>query len=44
MTTPEAFAAMYPRLPEFQAVKAKIDPNHRFVSSQARRVGIVEEA
>ena len=35
------FASMYPRLPEFQAVKARIDPDNRFGSSQARRLGIV---
>lgn len=42
MTTAEAFAAMYPRLPEFLAIKRRLDPNNRFVSSQARRLGIVE--
>lgn len=44
MTTAEAFAAMYPRLGEFRAVKARIDPGQRFVSSQARRLGIVDAA
>ena len=38
----ECFQAMYPRLAEFRAVKATVDPNCRFSSSQARRVGIVE--
>jgi decaprenylphospho-beta-D-ribofuranose 2-oxidase len=38
----EAFAAMYPRLGEFRAVKARIDPTNRFVSSLARRLRIVE--
>ncbi len=38
----ECFQAMYPRLAEFRAVKAVVDPNCRFSSSQARRVGIVE--
>jgi decaprenylphospho-beta-D-ribofuranose 2-oxidase len=38
----ETFAAMYPRLEEFKRIKAMLDPNQRFVSSQARRVGIVE--
>ena len=38
---PETFATMYPRLPEFLAVKARVDPENRFVSSQARRLGIV---
>lgn len=37
----ETFAQMYPRLPEFLAVKSRVDPHNRFVSSQARRVGIV---
>ena len=37
----ETFASMYPRLDEFRAVKARVDPEQRFVSSQARRVGIV---
>jgi FAD/FMN-containing dehydrogenase len=43
VTTPESFAAMYPRLGEFRAVKARIDPGTRFLSSQARRLRIVEE-
>lgn len=38
----DCFQAMYPRLAEFRAVKASVDPNCRFSSSQARRVGIVE--
>ncbi len=44
MTTAEVFAAMYPRLGEFREVRARIDPNNRFASSQARRLGIVEES
>lgn len=43
-TTPEIFAAMYPRLAEFQALKAQIDPHNRFQSSQARRLGIIPTA
>lgn len=43
LTTPEAFRQMYPRLDEFREVKARVDPNQRFVSSQARRLGIVED-
>ncbi len=43
LTTAEAFAAMYPTLSAFRSVKARLDPNHRFISSQARRLGIVEE-
>lgn len=36
----EAFQQMYPRLPEFERVKRELDPEHRFSSSQARRLGI----
>jgi FAD/FMN-containing dehydrogenase len=43
MTTASAFAAMYPRLGEFRAVKARVDPQNRFVSTQARRLRIVED-
>jgi decaprenylphospho-beta-D-ribofuranose 2-oxidase len=39
---PESFAAMYPELERFREVKSKVDPQQRFVSSQARRLGIVE--
>ena len=41
LTTAEVFSAMYPRLGEFQEVRAKLDPENRFVSTQARRLGIV---
>jgi len=41
---PESFAAMYPELDRFREIKSKIDPQQRFVSSQARRLGIVERA
>ena len=41
MMSAKTFTSMYPRLPEFQAVKARIDPENRFASSQARRLGIV---
>jgi FAD/FMN-containing dehydrogenase len=41
LTGKESFAAMYPRLPEFQRTKDAVDPNHRFASSQAKRLGIV---
>ena len=37
----ETFAAMYPGLEEFRRVKAALDPENRFSSSQARRVGIL---
>jgi FAD/FMN-containing dehydrogenase len=40
-TTPEAFRAMYPRLAEFRAVKARLDPRGLLSSSLARRLGIV---
>lgn len=36
------FRAMYPRLPEFQAVQRRLDPRGVFSSSMARRLGIVE--
>ena len=39
-TTPETFAAMYPRLDEFRAIRARLDPKNRLSSSQARRLGI----
>jgi FAD/FMN-containing dehydrogenase len=35
------FRAMYPRVDEWLAVKAKYDPDTVFVSDQARRVGLV---
>ncbi|ASS73893.1 FAD-linked oxidase [Tumebacillus algifaecis] len=42
--SPATFANMYPDLAKFQAVKAAVDPNNVFSSSQARRLGIVEES
>lgn len=42
MTTPDVFRAMYPRLDEFRKVKQRIDPGNRFVSSQARRLEMVD--
>jgi decaprenylphospho-beta-D-ribofuranose 2-oxidase len=41
---PELFAAMYPALPQFRDVKAKIDPSGRFASSQARRLKLAAGA
>lgn len=41
LTSAGTFARMYPRLAEFQRVKERVDPHNRFVSSQARRLGIV---
>jgi decaprenylphospho-beta-D-ribofuranose 2-oxidase len=38
----EAFEAMYPRLPAFCEARAKVDPEGRLASSQARRLGLVE--
>lgn len=39
--TPATIAAMYPRLPEFLALKERLDPGGRFSSSMARRLGLV---
>ncbi|HEY0004144.1 MAG TPA: FAD-binding oxidoreductase [Pyrinomonadaceae bacterium] len=36
----EAFAAMYPRLPEWRRIKAQVDPLNRFTSDLARRLGL----
>jgi decaprenylphospho-beta-D-ribofuranose 2-oxidase len=38
----DSFKVMYPRLDEFLAVKNKIDPDHIFSSSMARRLNILE--
>jgi decaprenylphospho-beta-D-ribofuranose 2-oxidase len=40
-TSADAFRSMYDRLQEFREVKARLDPENRLVSSQARRLGIV---
>ena len=40
--TSRTFAAMYPKLEEFRAIKRKLDPRGLLSSSQARRLGIVE--
>jgi decaprenylphospho-beta-D-ribofuranose 2-oxidase len=41
--TQESFEAMYaPSLDAFKKIKQKVDPNHVFSSSMARRLGIVE--
>jgi len=42
MTDADTFRTMYPRLKEFQAIKRRVDPDNRFVSSQSLRVGIVD--
>jgi decaprenylphospho-beta-D-ribofuranose 2-oxidase len=38
---PETFRAGYPRLPEWLEIKRRIDPQNRFSSDQARRLGMV---
>lgn len=42
LASADTFARMYPRLTEFQQIKARVDPHNRFTSSQARRLGIVQ--
>jgi len=37
---PQTLAAMYPRLPEFQALRAEIDPTGLLVSDLSRRLGL----
>ncbi len=37
-------AQMYPRLPEFRAIRQRLDPNGRMSSDLARRLGLVEKA
>lgn len=37
---PETFAAMYPNLDAFRAVRDRLDPNHTLQSHMARRLGI----
>jgi len=39
--SPEAVRVMYPRLPEFLAVKNRVDPRHQLVSDLARRLHVV---
>ena len=39
---PETFAQMYPEAEAFRALRASVDPNQRFSSSLARRVGLAE--
>ncbi len=43
-TTADAVRVMYPRLDEFRAVKARLDPRGVISSSLARRLGIVGPA
>ncbi len=35
-----SFQAMYPELGKFNEIKSKLDPNNRYSSTQARRLGI----
>lgn len=37
---PELLPAMYPRLDDFRALRAELDPHRRFTSDLARRLGI----
>lgn len=37
------FEAMYPRLSEWKAVKAQVDPQQVFTSDQGRRLGLVDD-
>jgi FAD/FMN-containing dehydrogenase len=41
--TSQTFAAMYPKLEQFRAIKTRLDPRGLLSSSQARRLGIVEK-
>ncbi len=41
LSSAATFAQMYPRLDEFRQVRERLDPNGRFVSTQARRLGMV---
>jgi decaprenylphospho-beta-D-ribofuranose 2-oxidase len=43
MTTPATFQRMYPRLAEFRRIKREVDPESRFSSALARRLGICGE-
>ncbi len=38
--SPAGMAAMYPRLAEFQAIRARLDPGGRFSSDMSRRLGL----
>ncbi len=41
LMSPDTFRAMYPRLGQFLSVKRSVDPDNRFTSAQARRVGLL---
>ena len=38
--TPETFRAMYPRYPQWAAVRDAVDPEHLFISDLARRLAL----
>jgi FAD/FMN-containing dehydrogenase len=40
--TRQSFRTMYPDLEKFNQIKARLDPDKRFTSSQSRRLGIGE--
>jgi FAD/FMN-containing dehydrogenase len=41
--TSQSFAAMYPKLEQFKAIKSQLDPGGLLSSSQARRLALVEK-
>ena len=41
---PEQFRAMYPNFDRFQEIRAKYDPQQRFSSSMARRLGLEQSS
>jgi decaprenylphospho-beta-D-ribofuranose 2-oxidase len=41
---PTTFAAMYPRLDEFNLVRQRVDPEGMLQSDLARRLGICEDS
>ena len=43
MTTAATFAHMYPQLDKFRRIKKQVDPGNLFTSSQARRLGIIDD-
>lgn len=42
LLSPESFRAMYPRLPQWQAVQKQLDPSGKFSSSLARRLEMIQ--
>ncbi|MCA9118250.1 MAG: FAD-binding oxidoreductase [Planctomycetaceae bacterium] len=44
MMSADTFRAMYPKLKQFREVRSTVDPENRFASTQARRLGIVDSA